>query len=174
MDITFSLGFEIDPDADELLYVESEEVLDKLDEYCDYIEAFEFGFELGEITIKVGEQQTMIADTLRYLILGLCFQAVPPLLNDETFTYRHFDDAATTVQLLPQGDAVYISGKWVTALVCPRQELVEQLYACGMRYLAFLRALDAQYETYITSHIRDAEQAKQAINAARQELDANE
>lgn len=167
MDVEFCLGFEIDPDADELLYVESDEVLENLDEYRDYLQAFEFGFELGAITIKVDEEQaTTIKDTLRFLVLGLCFQSVPPLVNHEAFTYQYFDDASMTLQLVPVEDQVYLSGKWVKSLICPRLELVEQLYACGMRYLTFLRTLDPQYELHIMSHLRDAEKAKHAIDAA--------
>lgn len=174
MNVTFSLGFEIDPDADELLYVEADEVLERLDEYRDYIEAFEIGYELGAITIKVNDQQiTTIEDTLRYLVLGLCFQSVQPLLEDEVFTYQYFDEP-TTVQLVSNEDQVYISGKGVESLACPRLELVEKLYECGMRYLAFVRTLDAQYELYTSSLVRDAEVAKKAIETARKGMTSNE
>ncbi|GCE77549.1 hypothetical protein [Cellulomonas biazotea] len=164
-DARFLMGFETDPDADALTFVDGAEILADPTRFADLLAAGDAGFEPGAVVVSSGGVTTHVEDTLRYLVLGLCLRAVPSLVRGEEFVYRFFDGSAPDLRLTPDGGDVVLSGPTVASLTAPRLELARSLHACGVAYLRFLAAL-AEGEADAPALVAAEAEARAALDAA--------
>jgi hypothetical protein len=159
MRVTLALGFETDPDADDLTYVPLDELA--AEGLGDRPTGQDLGFELGTVELDAGGQTSRIADALRYAVIGL-LRSVPALAAGDAYTYRPFD-SGSEVQLVADGDTVLVSGTQVRPLACPRSGLLDQLVAAGARFAEVMPQLLPGYEDYL-------EVVRQELDAARNAL----
>ncbi|MDC7122838.1 hypothetical protein OMK64_14980 [Cellulomonas fimi] len=142
-DVRFLLGIRAQPDDDDLTFVAPEVVLADRDAHAATLSDVVAGYAGGALELTVGHDTAHVEDTLRYLVLGVCFQSVPPLLRGEEFVHDYTESGFPALVLRPRGDLVEVSGREVVPVSSPRDTLVAALLACGERYLALLRDLGA-------------------------------
>jgi hypothetical protein len=123
----------------------------------------------GEVVIRSAEPPDIrIDDEVWATVHNLCFGAIPGLLVGKGVTVDLLRYPGV-VELVPQGGQVRISGTVIPTRVFQTRELLPALYACGRRYLHFLRRLgggDANYEAIISHLESQAENARKALGAA--------
>lgn len=160
MRVALELGFEPDPDADDLTYV-------PLDDLAagrpDQPTGRDLGFEAGAVVIDPGTgQQARIQDALRYAVSGLCLRSVPILVAGGSHTYRCFDSLAE-VRLVVDADTVLVSGHGVHPVVCPRAGLLDGFVAAGTRFLELMPRIMPGYEPYLDTVQRELDEARDAL-----------
>jgi hypothetical protein len=114
-----------------------------------------------EGALVIGAAQLL--DDLSPLVQRLCFEAVAALaVPGAAFTYLHYTSAGE-LELLATDDAVAIRGTQAAPATHPRGALLRALYACGLRYLAFLEQVGRDHDA---AYLRPfADQARAAIGA---------
>lgn len=142
IEVRFLFGIEDEPDADELTYISVDELIAGRDKYESVLSDVKLGLATGTLEIVADGSATQIKETLRYLILELCFRALPPLLGGDEFAHK-WGESGMDITMRPRGEAVDISGKYIAPLTCLRVDLATSLFACGTKYLKFLRDLGA-------------------------------
>lgn len=156
--VTPELGLLPDSDAMDLEYVPLDEVTSVPEDATGQ----DLGFEGGRLVIDAGGEQTVVEDTLRYLVVGLCLRSVPALLADGAFTYRFFDFVGE-VRLVVDGDRVHVTGDEVRPVTCPRAELLAAFVAAGEQLVDVMPRLLPGYEAYLDT-------VRPALAAAREAL----
>lgn len=142
-DVRFLLGIRAQPDDDDLTFVTADAFLADRDAHAATLADVVAGYAGGALEVSVGGTTAHVEDTLRYLVLGVCFRSVPPLLRGEEFVHDYAESGFPALVLRPRGDVVEVSGREVAPVTSPRDALVEALLACGDRYVDLLRDLGA-------------------------------
>ncbi|MBG1271105.1 hypothetical protein [Nostoc sp. WHI] len=121
----------------------------------------------GFIIISSPEQpDVQIQDELWAIIQNLCFIAIPDLIAHKSVVIRIYNNYGY-VRLDPEADLVRISGDGLPDVRVTRAELITSLYACGKRFIQFLRKLgedDPEYKDIIEGVEEHAKLAQQTLN----------
>lgn len=165
MEVSFGIGFDVGPNADELLYVGPDEMRSEAGTWLPLLGAMEFGYEPGELAIIDNGAETIVRDTLRFLVMDWCFQAIPPLVSGESFLYQYVV-GDSSAQLLAQDDDVLISGPHLTPQAYPKRPLLRALHECGQSYLDFLVEVDERYAAGLAPYRQAAEAARAALEGS--------
>ncbi len=159
--MALELGFEVDPDADDLEYARLEDLASG-NARADRPRGCDLGFEAGAVIIDVGGQSTRIEDALRYAVAGLCLRSVPALVDGSAYTYECFDFIGE-VLLVPDGNSVLVSGNYVRSVTCPRIELMQSFIAVGRQFVELMPKILPGYEPYLKDVQRELDGARDAL-----------
>lgn len=162
MESLFKIGLSQETDS-RYIYVDPQYLRGNVDVYESLLLSHELGFEPGLIQVSSGQSQASLEDTWPYLILGLCFQSIIPLIRGEPFEYQYFDDSAMWALLEPKGDQVHLTGSEVLTCSFPRYSLAQSLFICGQNAHAEMLALNSDYAGYIQGHGHFESQAAQVL-----------
>ncbi len=93
----------------------------------------------GAVIIECGEQpEVRIEDELLPTVQNVCFGCIPDLLAQEHVVVRYFGHYGY-LRFDPEGAEELVSGDFVPKIRVPRVPFAQGLYACGGRFLDFLR-----------------------------------
>jgi hypothetical protein len=112
-----------------------------------------------------------ILDDLSSATQRLCFEALERLVAPgSTYAYQHFtSNAHAALVSSVDGATIALSGEYLPSREFPRATLFPALYACGLRYLAFLEELGSRGRASSVpdlAHLRPfAERARAALAA---------
>jgi hypothetical protein len=82
-----------------------------------------------------------ISDELWAAVAGLCFKSIDNLRNDRAYVYSYFVTNLCVV-LIPVGDTlVHVVGDEIDSFDTYKDVFMQRLFACGLRYIAFLERL---------------------------------
>jgi hypothetical protein len=113
--------------------------------------------------------EVSICDDLSSVTQRLCFEAVAALTKPGAeYSYSYFtSNAQLRLVASSDGSTIALSGDYLPALEISRETLLPALYACGMRYLAFLEEVGHRGRRWSTTdlvHLRPfADRAGAAI-----------
>ncbi len=100
-----------------------------------------FGALNGTIIVRAPNvPDVRVEDEIEPAIQNICFLAIPTLLAKQHVVVRYFSHPGY-FRLDPEGLKVLISGDNIPSVRVDYQEFVTALFACGERFVAFLREL---------------------------------
>ena len=94
----------------------------------------------GAIVIQTPENTVEIRDELLPWIQNVCFLAIPDLSEGEPVHIDYFSRSGY-IDLTPSGGMVKITGNLIREITCPQQELLQQLFECGKRFIAYMKTV---------------------------------
>jgi hypothetical protein len=115
-----------------------------------------------------GQPEVRIEDELPATVQNLCFGAIGDLLADRPVTVSYYSMSGQ-FQLEPTDRGIRINGDMVPSAVFDQEALVPALYACGQRFVQYLRlrASDDPGTVAVIQHLQTQEaQARAALAAA--------
>jgi hypothetical protein len=123
----------------------------------------------GTITISSDDHpDVVIDDEVWATVQNLCFLAAPDLIAGKSVEIPYFR-YGSSLKLTVEGDYVRFAGEFIPTVQVPRRELLWELYACGLRYIDFLRKLgqlDPNFMITAQNLTQQAGMAKEAIARA--------
>jgi hypothetical protein len=91
----------------------------------------------GAVQIAAPDQQLLeIEDDLPALVQNLCFSAAQTLASGQRARVPYFTMDGQ-IHLEPNQESVRIFGDLISEAVVPRRPLVQELFECGLRFIAF-------------------------------------
>lgn len=115
----------------------------------------------GVITLHLPTGDICVEDDLHAAIPNLCLLPIPRLFAGQQATYLYFS-CAGQLYLSPVGDEVTLTGDFIDETRAPLRPLVDELLACGERFIRCLRALDMPAHHDTLARLNDHLQAARA------------
>ncbi len=101
----------------------------------------------GFIRITGKTSHCELTDDLDYIIPRLCFLSIPGLSTGKTYHIIKASSSGSLDMRIDQ-DRVLISGTNIRPAAFQREDLLNALYRCGLRFLEFLKSLNVDTDTY--------------------------
>jgi hypothetical protein len=101
--------------------------------------AAENEMDVGKIVIAAGDTVVEIEDALQAVVLSVCLQSIPDLIDRKHVVVRNFMMYGY-IRMDPELPDELLSGDYVETARFRRAELIPALVGVGRRYLEFLEA----------------------------------
>jgi hypothetical protein len=120
----------------------------------------------GFLAIDVeGQPRFEVSDELWAAVQNLCFRAVEELSAGDRECWVYTATSADAhVVVLPEATQLRLLSEYARPVTAPREPLLKELFACGLRVLEFLERLGDPHRGFVEPLRPYAERARAALN----------